>query len=240
MSRLALVRAAGCAALVLAAACTDTAPRSGALSALARELVPADAEAHASAKPAPPAVQPRDAAPRIIRGIYVSSYAAGNPAKRARLLALTDSTELNAWVVDVKDEDGVRFHSTVPLAREASHWGSIPVRDLRGLVDTMKAHGIFPIARVVVFKDPRLSRAGRTVDQDPGNRALARPPEDHLGEPVDRRVWDYNIAVAEEAARAGFRRSSSTTCAFRRRTGRSPRRCTRTPPASAATPSPPS
>jgi hypothetical protein len=206
MSRLALVRAAGCAALVLAAACTDTAPRSGALSALARELVPADAEAHASAKPAPPAVQPRDAAPRIIRGIYVSSYAAGNPAKRARLLALTDSTELNAWVVDVKDEDGVRFHSALPLAREASHWGSIPVSSLRPIVDSLKAHDIYPIARIVVFKDRRLSRVRPDWSIRTPDGGMWR---DHQGttwvSPWNRNVWEYNLAVAREAAAAGFR-----------------------------------
>jgi hypothetical protein len=108
--------------------------------------------------------------------------------------------------VDVKDEDGVRFHSTVPLAREASHWRSIPVRDLGALVDTMEAHGIYPIARVVVFKDPRLSRARPDWSIRTPQGELWR---DHQRitwvSPWDRRVWEYNIQVAEEAARAGFR-----------------------------------
>ena len=208
MSRIAPVRAAGIAALVLASACTDLSPSpsSGAVAALTAGFVTTEAEARPAPKPRPEPPAPRKTVPRIVRGIYVSSYAAGNPVTRNKLLALTDSTELNAWVVDVKDEDGVRFHSTVPLAREASHWGSIPVRDLRCIVDTMKAHGIYPIARVVVFKDPRLSRARPDWSiKTPGAELWRDHQKITWVSPWDRRVWDYNIAVAEEAARAGFR-----------------------------------
>jgi len=207
MSRLAYVRAAGCAALVLASACTDVAPRSGAaMNVLARELVPSNSAARAATAPAKRRTLPRDAAPPIIRGIYVSSYAAGDPVKRARLLALTDSTEVNAWVVDVKDEDGVRFHSALPLAKEASHWGSIPLPGLRAIVDSMKAHDIYPIARIVVFKDRRLSRVRPEWSIRTPDGAMWR---DHQGttwvSPWDRHVWEYNLDVAREAAEAGFR-----------------------------------
>jgi hypothetical protein len=208
MNRSAPVRAAALAALVLAAACTDVSPRpsSRAVAALTAELVPTRAEAHPAPPPTPAAKTPRETLPAIVRGIYVSSYAAGNPVTRTKLLALTDTTELNTWVVDVKDEDGVRFHSRVPLAREASHWRSIPVRDLGALVDTMKAHGIHPIARVVVFKDPRLSRARPDWSiRTPQNELWRDHQRITWVSPWDRRVWEYNIAVAEEAARAGFR-----------------------------------
>ncbi|HEX8360847.1 MAG TPA: putative glycoside hydrolase [Longimicrobium sp.] len=206
MSRISSVRAAMTAALVLASACTELSdrPSSRAMAALTAELVPARAEAH-TAPPQRP-TPPRERVPPIVRGIYVSSYAAGNPVSRGKLLALTDSTELNSWVVDVKDEDGVRFHSKLPLAREASHWGSIRVHDLRALADTLKAHDIYPIARVVVFKDPRLSRARPDWSiQTPGRELWRDHQRITWVSPWDRRVWEYNIQVAEEAARAGFR-----------------------------------
>lgn len=155
--------------------------------------------------PAPPRT-PRELAPPIIRGIYVNAYAAGHPKRLGRLLALTDSTELNAWVVDVKDEDGVRYRSDLPLAREATHERSIPIRDLRALVDTLRAHQIHPIARVVVFKDLRLSKVRPDWSIKTPEGALWR---DKVGNtwvsPWDRRVWEHNIAIAEEAVRAGFR-----------------------------------
>lgn len=198
------------AVAALSSACADARTAPGdAGAALVRELAPSTSVHAQSAPPhsttAPPA-RPANVAPAVIRGIYVSAYAAGNPTKRAALLALTDSTELNTWVVDVKDEDGVRYPSALPLAVEATHVRSIPVRDLRALGDTLRAHGIHAIARIVVFKDPRLSRARNDWSIRNPQGGLWR---DKVGNtwvnPWDRRVWEYNISIAEEAVRAGFR-----------------------------------
>ena len=208
--RRAVVRAPLFAALALVPACLDL--RAGAETAepaaeLARSLVPRSAEAHPAPKPPepPPPPRPRDAVPRIIRGVYVSAYAIAEPRRRAELLALADSTEINAFVVDVKDEDGVRYRSELPLAIEATHVKSIPIASLKAVVDTLRAHGIHPIARVVVFKDRRLARARpdwaiRTPD---GGVWRDRQSLSWVS-PWDRRVWEHNLAIAEEAARAGF------------------------------------
>ncbi len=204
------LRAPLAAALALfTAACFDaaqTADRAG--DAMVKSLAATTAEAH-TPRPAPPPpkpTRPRDAAPRVIRGIFVTAYAAGEPRRRDELLALTDSTELNAWVVDVKDEDGVRYRSDLPLAMEATHQGSIPIRDLKALVDTLRAHGIHPIARVVVFKDRRLSRARPAWSIRTPDGGLWRDKQGlSWVSPWDREVWEHNIAIAEEAVRAGFR-----------------------------------
>jgi hypothetical protein len=176
---------------------------------LASQLM-ADAPAHgAPLQPAPPPPappRPRDGVPPIIRGIYVSAYAIGSPASRAALLALADTTEINAFVVDVKDEDGVRFPSEVAVARQAAHERSIPVRDLKGIVDTLRAHGIHPIARVVVFKDPRLSRLKPEWSIHSAAGGVWRDKQGlSWVSPWDRNVWEMNIAVAQEAVRAGFK-----------------------------------
>lgn len=173
-------------------------------SSLVAEAAPETPPAEPPPPPAPP--RPRDAVPPIIRGIYVSAYAMGNPVKRAQLLALADTTEINTFVVDVKDEDGVRYPSEVAVARQAAHERSIPVRDLKAVADTLRAHGIHPIARVVVFKDPRLSRLKPEWSIRTPDGGVWR---DRQGlswvSPWDRDVWEMNIAVAEEAVRAGFR-----------------------------------
>ena len=203
------LRAPLAAALVAATAACSSDPRATGRdpgAALVSQLT-SPAEAHAQpAAPPHPAARPDDPAPPVIRGIYVTAYAAGNPITRRKLLDLTDSTEINTWVVDVKDEDGVRYRSALPLALEATHQKSIPVRDLRGLADTLAAHGIHAIARVVVFKDPRLSRARPDWSiRAPGGGLW----KDHVGNtwvnPWDRRVWEYDVSIAEEAVRAGFR-----------------------------------
>ncbi|HEU4881962.1 MAG TPA: putative glycoside hydrolase [Longimicrobium sp.] len=195
-------------ALVAGAACMDLGREAERELRMASSLV-AESPPNPQVQPQPappPAPRPRDTAPPIIRGIYVSSYAIGNPVKRAELLALADTTEINTFVVDVKDEDGVRFPSQVPVARQAAHERSIPVRDLKGIADTLRAHGIYPVARVVVFKDPRLSRLKPEWSIRNPDGSLWR---DRQGlswvSPWDRDVWEMNIAVAEEAVRAGFR-----------------------------------
>ncbi|HEU0016314.1 MAG TPA: putative glycoside hydrolase [Longimicrobium sp.] len=175
-------------------------------SALVEQVDPAVHHARPTRpEPAPPA-RPRDAAPRIIRGVYVNAYVMGDPRRRAELLALADTTEINAFVVDVKDEDGVRYRSALPLAMEATHPKSIPIDELKAVVDTLVAHGIHPIARVVVFKDRRLSRARPAWSI---RTPAGEPWRDHQGltwvSPWDRDVWAYNLDIAEEAARAGFR-----------------------------------
>jgi hypothetical protein len=198
------------AAACLLSACaetTDHLDRRAALPRTASSFLSEEAAAQPAPRPPAPAPvrAPRDLAPPIIRGIYVSSYAIATPDKRTKLLALADSTEINAFVVDVKDDDGIRYVSRDPLAREVSE-GTIPLKDLKALVDTLRAHGIHPIARVVVFKDRYLAPArpewairtpeGKLWIDKAGNRWMS---------PWDERVWDYNIRVAEEAARAGFR-----------------------------------
>ncbi|MBW3573002.1 MAG: putative glycoside hydrolase [Gemmatimonadetes bacterium] len=195
-------------ALVASGACMDLGREAERELQLASSLVAEAAPGVAPVQPPPPPPppRPRDAAPPIIRGIYVSSYAIGNPVKRAALLALADSTEINAFVVDVKDEDGVRYPSEVAVAREAAHERSIPVRDLKAVVDTLRAHGIHPIARVVVFKDPRLSRLKPEWSiRTPGGAVWRDRQGLSWVSPWDRDVWEMNIAVAEEAVRAGFR-----------------------------------
>jgi len=201
-------RAARFVALALSsAACMDAASQRAERTSLVQQLTSAtEAEAHTPAPAAAPrAARPRDPAPAVIRGIYVNAYAAGNPITRAKLVALTDSTEINSWVVDVKDEDGVRYPSALPLAVEATHVRSIPIRDLRALADTLRAHGIHAIARIVVFKDPRLSRARPEWSIRQAGGALWRDKAGNTWvNPWDRRVWDYNLAIADEAVRAGF------------------------------------
>jgi hypothetical protein len=204
-----VTRAALGAALALSsAACIGGQPDPGehGAAALVQQLTaPTEAQAQTPESP-PPGAHPRDAAPRVIRGIYVNAYVAGNPITRAKLLALTDSTEINAWVVDVKDEDGVRYPSALPLAVEATHVRSIPIHDLRALGDTLRAHGIHAIARIVVFKDPRLSRARPDWSiRQPGGALWRDKVGNTWVNPWDRRVWDYDLSIAAEAVRAGFR-----------------------------------
>jgi hypothetical protein len=104
----------------------------------------------------------------------------------------------------MKDEFGLNYASAVP--RFAANAGEMAkVRDVRALVDTLRAHGILPIARLVVFKDSVTARVHPEWTIRRGDGAIWR---DHKGlawvNPYHRELWDYNIGVAEELVRLGF------------------------------------
>ncbi|MDB4952161.1 MAG: hypothetical protein JWM27_4810 [Gemmatimonadetes bacterium] len=152
----------------------------------------------------PPPI-PRQRAPDHVRGIYVTAYAAASPRRMPQLLALADSTEINTFVVDVKDESGVLFESADPGVRAVRAGWKRPVGDLRKLADTLRAHDIWSVARIVVFKDPVLSKTRPAWSIRTAGGALWRDKAGNTWvSPWDERVWSYNLAVAEEAARAGF------------------------------------
>jgi hypothetical protein len=157
-----------------------------------------------SAEPAAPR-SVRDRAPAQIRGIYLNAYAAGSRTRLPQLLALADSTEINTFVIDVKDEKGIRYRSDIPLAMELAQPGEVTIRDLRALVDTLKAHNIYTMARIVIFKDPILSKARPQWSiRNPGGGTWVDRAGNTWVSPWDRNVWDYNIQIGEEVARAGF------------------------------------
>lgn len=139
------------------------------------------------------------------RGIYVNRFAAQSPKRMAQLIRLADSTEINAFVIDIKDEFGLNYTSADPKVIPNAGRGGV-IRDLKGMLDTLKAHGILPIARIVVFKDSVTARVnpGWTIRKDDNS-----PWRDKEGlawvNPFNTELWDYNIRVAEEVARLGFK-----------------------------------
>lgn len=156
-------------------------------------------------EPEPPPPDPRRNAPDQIRGLYLNAYAAGSRTRLPRLLAVADTTEINAFVIDVKDERGVRYRSDIPLAREIAIPEEVVIRDLVALLDTLDNHGIYSIARIVVFNDPPLSAARPewSIRNPDGGVWLDRAGHSWVS-PWDHDVWDHNISIAEEVARAGF------------------------------------
>jgi hypothetical protein len=81
----------------------------------------------------------------------------------------------------------------------------VKVANLKAVVDTIRAHGILPIARIVVFKDSVTARNNpdHTIRKPDGT-----PWRDKKGltwvNPYANAIWEYNLRVAEEAARMGF------------------------------------
>ncbi|HSL71599.1 MAG TPA: putative glycoside hydrolase [Longimicrobiales bacterium] len=144
-------------------------------------------------------------APEHIRGIYLNAYAAGSKARFAKLIAIADSTEINAFVIDVKDEKGVHYPTRIALAKQLAQPGEITLASPAALVDTLHAHGIYAIARIVVFKDPILSKAKPEWSIKTQSGSLWHDKAGNTWVSAwDPNVWEYNIQIAEEVLKAGF------------------------------------
>jgi hypothetical protein len=145
--------------------------------------------------------------PVTARGIYLSGYVAGDKQRRESLFQLVEDTELNTVVIDYKDSTGkTSYPSQVPLALESGA-GERKIGDLPELLAELRERGIYTIARIVVFQDPVFA-AART-DQAVKNRRTGGLWQDRnrlaWADPHSKAAWDYNIALAQEAAQLGFR-----------------------------------
>ena len=142
-----------------------------------------------------------------IKGLYVNAWAFGSQ-KLWQLVRLADETEINAFVVDVKDDTGCMLYpSQVPTAEQIGANTCVRAKDARARLDTLAAHGIYAIARIVVAKDPRLAErkpAWSVKDRDTGGLWRDRINIAWVDAYNDS-VWIYAAQLAKEAASMGFR-----------------------------------
>lgn len=140
------------------------------------------------------------------KALYLSYWAADSRKLRTHLLNLIDETGMNALVIDLKSVRGdISFRSRTPLAQEVGAQRVRTLKDLAEFLEIVKKQGIYTIGRIAVFKDDALASSRRemaalTLDgylwKDRDNMSWSDPFNPH--------VWDYNIAIAEEAAELGF------------------------------------
>ena len=140
----------------------------------------------------------------IVRALYVNRFAAQSTKRMRQLIRMADETEINALVIDMKDEFGLNFKtSNAEWARNAGTAGT--VRDLRGLLDTLRAHKILPIARLVVFKDSVTARVHPDWTMRRQDNSIWRDKQGLAWvNPYHRELWKYNIGLGEELAKMGF------------------------------------
>jgi len=151
--------------------------------------------------PAPPLPKP----PANVRALYLTAWVFGSQ-RFYDLVRLADSTEVNAFVIDVKDDTGyLTYRSEVPTAMAIGANAELRARDTRERLALLHEKGIFPIARIVVAKDPLLALkkpAWSVQDIDGG---LWRDRQGRAWVDAFRdSVWIYAAQLGEEAVRLGF------------------------------------
>ena len=139
------------------------------------------------------------------KGIYISAYVAGTPALVDNLINEFDRTEANALVIDFKDDFGrVVCETESPLVKQLGST-KVYIEDIAGLMQKLKDHHIYAIARIPAFRDAWLAeaqpdwcvkKADGTVFQDRDNHAWVNPYKEE--------AWEYLAEIALEAQKLGF------------------------------------
>jgi hypothetical protein len=140
------------------------------------------------------------------KALYLSFYGIGDRNLRESAVKLIQETELNTLVIDVKgDRSMIPYKSSIPLTAEVGAQRIITVKEMAGLMRSLKRKGIYTIARIVLFKDNLLALTrpewavktqGGEIWRDRENLAWV--------DPFNKEAWDYNINIAMEAAQYGF------------------------------------
>ena len=144
----------------------------------------------------------------VVKGIYVSATSLSVTKSLDRLIDLANKTEINAFVVDVKNDDG---HLLWKMPNVVSKHGipsdnRAPFKDIAPTIEKLKKNNIYLIARIVSFKDPTYAKTknNRTIVDKRTGKPFTNADGLIWVSAHDRELWQYNIDVAKEAAKAGF------------------------------------
>lgn len=139
-----------------------------------------------------------------IEAIYAPIGVITDPAKFGELVTIANTTEINAIVLDVK-QDTIFYDTQVPFFRGIPGM-VVPMYDPAALVAELKAQGIYTIARMVVFKDPVVAE-GRP-DLAVRDEVTGESWRDFNGaawvNAFNEELWVANAELAGELARLGF------------------------------------
>lgn len=143
-----------------------------------------------------------------VKGLYLTGWTVGNMANVKHYIDLANSTEINSYVVDIKDDDGlVGYESSIPEVREIKAWES--KYDVDKVIKAFHDNNIHVIGRVVCFKDPYISskKPDLAVKNVNGGLFRSRSTDGKMItwlNPSNKDSWPYLIAIAKEGIKKGF------------------------------------
>lgn len=147
-------------------------------------LLPLDAFTIATTTPVNPIVYPHPAA---VNAIYVTYYTSENPSRMAALMDLAAKSDVNAMVIDVKDNYGSHISSSTAE-----------------FVARLNAAGVYTIARMSVFQDNQFAKQRPDLALKTAGGGLWSSKGVYWMDSSSKEVWDYNVDVAKRALAVGF------------------------------------
>lgn len=145
-------------------------------------------------------------APRIVRGIHVAGWVAGDDAGWADMLNIAASTGINALIIDLKNENGRVYFDDLGVDT-ITEFGALgePSTSLADRIGDARAAGLYTIARIVTFQDPIVAdqRPSWAVVDATTGQPMERNGQNFL-DPYDPGVQQYTIDLALAACEAGI------------------------------------
>ena len=144
--------------------------------------------------------------PEQVKGIYMTSWVAGTPSIRKKLVDIIDETEINTLVIDIKDYTGKISFAVQDPRLKAYGAEEVRIRDLREFIEELHQKNVYVIGRIAVFQDPYFVtiRPDLAVKNKEGTEIW----KDRKGlswiDPGSREYWDYIILLAKESRKIGF------------------------------------
>ncbi|WP_440894912.1 putative glycoside hydrolase [Amphibacillus sp. Q70] len=140
--------------------------------------------------------------PDAVRGIYLTGHSAGG-SRFQSLLDLVNSTELNTMVIDIKDDFGNLTYQPdqdSPFYDISKPYIDDPVK----MMEVLEENEIYPIARIVVFKDSVLAENNPELSFLENGEVWVNNRGEAFVNPYMKEVWEYNLDIAKEAIELGF------------------------------------
>lgn len=140
--------------------------------------------------------------PDAVRGIYVTGPSAGGE-RFDNLVDLVRTSDLNAMVIDIKEDHG-NLTISVPEDSPYSDAAVNYIDEPRKMLEHLEEKGIYPIARIVVFKDSILAEQRPDLSFKKNGEVWTNNKGEAFVNPFQKEVWEYNLKIAKKAAELGF------------------------------------
>ena len=146
--------------------------------------------------------------PIKVKALYLTFWGASNNSTTLkRILNIIGKTEVNAVVVDVKNEYGATsFYTKFKQANSYGAHKNRTNRNIQKFIKTMKDRDIYTIARIVTYKDElqAANNPNYAIKRDDNGSIWRNHDKMAWVDPYDIRSHKYTISIAEEAAKVGF------------------------------------
>jgi len=143
-----------------------------------------------------------------VKALYLTGWTVGSSERVQHFIEVAKNTEINSYVIDIKDDDGyVGYESNVPAVREAGAWKN--KYDVDSVIKAFHDNDVHIIGRLVCFKDPVYSSknpslAIKRTDGSLWKESLGGGKYATWLNPYEKETWDYIISIAKEAVERGF------------------------------------